>query len=138
MAKKKNTQKISISQQDNMHVHQVLEQYHRIAEALHKSTDQKQAETALTEINNLAEGAQIALLNALAKARHTNAADILLAINELSPLKSVSKEARRALIRLEGARIHPARTPPVQQPLAAIQSTNTPLHFWKGNITRFQ
>src|SRR6266568_2260909 len=65
---------------------------------------------------------------------HTDAADVLAAINELSPIKSVRKEAHRSLIQLQGARIYPQWEPPVQQPLA-VQTTTTPLQFWKGVVT---
>ncbi|MFL5699234.1 MAG: hypothetical protein ACJ797_19300, partial [Ktedonobacteraceae bacterium] len=133
MAKKKNTQ-IAVSQEDNTQAQHILEQYHEIAGNLHTSTDQKQAEDALTEINNMPEGAQIALLKALSKELHTDAADVLIAINELSPIKSVRKEARRSLIRLEGARIYPQWKPPVQ-PAVALQVTDTSLRFWKGIVT---
>src|SRR5436305_1343919 len=66
MAKKKTTQ-ISVSQEDNAQAQHILEQYHQIANDLHTSADQKQAEAALTEINNMPEGAQFALLKALSK-----------------------------------------------------------------------
>jgi len=133
MAKKKNTS-ISLSQEDNARVQEVLEHYQQIAGNLHTSADQKQAEAALTEINNMTEGAQMTLLKALSKERHSDAADVLSAINELSPMKNVRKEARRSLIHLQEAKIYPQWNPPVQQPLA-IQVTTTPLQFWKGFVT---
>src|SRR5438128_3600076 len=119
MAKKK-TKPISILQEDNIQAQHLLEQYHQVAHNLRLSTDLEQAEAALTEINNMPEGAQIALLKALSKEQHTDAADVLLAINELSPTKSVRKEARRSLIRLEGARIYPRWKLPVPQPFAPV------------------
>src|SRR5256885_13809311 len=130
MAKKKNTQ-ISVSQEDNAQAQHILEQYHQIANDLHASADQKQAEAALTEINDMPEGAQFALLKALSKELNTDAADVLTAIYELSPIKSVRKEARRSLIRLEGARIYPQWKPPVQ-PAVVVQVTDAPLRFWQG------
>jgi len=133
MAKKKNTQ-IAVSQEDNTQAQHILEQYREIAGNLHTSTDQEHAEDALTEINNMPEGAQIALLKALSKELHTDAADVLIAINELSPIKSVRKEARRSLIRLEGVRIYPQWKPPVQ-PAVVVQVTDAPLRFWKGIVT---
>src|SRR5437588_11303024 len=133
MAKKKNTQ-IAVSQEDNTQAQHILEQYHEIAGNWHTSTDKKQAEDALTEINNLPEGAHIALLKALSKELHTDAADVLIAINELSTIKSVRKEARRSLIRLEGARIYQQWKPPVQ-PTLVVQVTEPPLRFWKGIVT---
>ncbi len=133
MAKKKN-KPIPVLQEDKTRAQHTLEQYHQVAHNLRLSTDQKQAESALTEINNMPEGAQIALLKALSKEHHSDAADVLVAINELSPMKTVRKEARRSLIQLEGARIYPRWRPPVQQPLAP-QVTDTSSRFWKGIVT---
>src|SRR5437763_46622 len=106
MAKKKNTP-MSISQEETAQAQHVLEQYHQIATNLRVSEDQKQAETALAEINTLSESAQIVLLKELSKEHQVDAADVLIALNELSPLKSVRKEARHSLIQLESARIYP-------------------------------
>src|SRR6266568_1588835 len=117
MAKKKKAS-LPVSQEDNAQVQRIFEQYHQTANDLQTSVDQKQAETALAAINTMPEGAQIALLKALSKEHHVDAADFLLAINELSPTKSVRKEARRSLIRLEGARIYPSWKLPVPQPFA--------------------
>jgi tetratricopeptide (TPR) repeat protein len=89
------------------------------------------------EINNAPEGVQIALLKELAKENHVDAADVLIALNELSPLKSVRKEAKRSLIRLEGMKIRPDWQPPVEQsPVIGIThpSTNPP-RFWKCLVT---
>ena len=115
-----------------MQAQHVLEQYHQVANNLHTSTDRKQAETALTEINNMPEGTQIALLKALSKEHHTDAADVLLAINELSPIKSIRKEARRSLIRLEEARIYPEWSPPVDRtPAIQFPLPSTPPPLWE-------
>ncbi len=97
MAKKKKAS-LPVSQEDNAQVQRIFEQYHQTANDLQTSVDQKQAETALAAINTMPEGAQIALLKALSKEHHTDAADVLAAINELSPIKSVRKEAHRSLI----------------------------------------
>src|SRR5712692_10114410 len=135
MTKKKNTQ-ISVSQEDTRQAQQVLEQYHQVAVNLHASTDQKQAETALTEINNMSEGVQIALLKVLSREKHTDAADVLIAINELSPMKSVRKEAKRSLIRLEEDRVYPQWSPPIDRaPAVQFPVVSGPLHFWKGIVT---
>src|SRR5437588_5681665 len=135
MAKKKNTQ-IAVSQEDNTQAQHILEQYHEIAGNLHTSTDQKQAEDALTEINNMPEGAQIALVKALSKELHIDAADVLLAINELSPVKSVRKEAKRSLIRLEEARIYPGWISPVSRAaLVQVEVETGPMRFWRGIVT---
>jgi hypothetical protein len=136
MAKKKITQ-IAVSSEENTQVQHVLAQYHQIANNLHASKDQKQVETTLTEINNLSESAQIALLKELSKENQVDAADVLTAINELSSLKSVRKEARRSLIRLESAKIYPRWEPPIDRTPAVSASqltTNTP-RFWKGLVS---
>ena len=133
MAKKKHTP-MSVSQEDTARAQQVLEHYHEIASNLHASTGQTQAEAALADINTMAEAAQMVLLKALAKEHHSDAADVLSAINELSPNKDIRKEALRSLIQLQGAKIYPQWNPPVQQPLA-VQVTTTPLRFWKGQMT---
>src|SRR6266487_6527336 len=131
--KKKTTQTL-LSQEDNTRAQPILDRYHEIAENLHKSTNQEQADAALTEINNLPEGAQMALLKALSKEHHADAADDLIAINELSPAKSIRKEARRSLIRLEEVRIYPQWSPPVDR-TPAVQVTAPSLRFWKGMVT---
>ncbi len=133
MAKKKRPQ-IAASQEDSTRAQQVLEHYHQLANNLHTSGDQKQAEALLTDINNLPEAAQITLLKALAKEHHTDAADVLLAINELSSLKNVRKEARRSLIQLEEARIYPHWSPPLDR-TPVVQIPGIPLRFWKGIVT---
>jgi tetratricopeptide (TPR) repeat protein len=124
MAKKKQVAH-PVSQEDNEQAQRVLEQYHQIAHELRTLKDQKQIETALAAITTMSESAQFALLKALAKEHHTDAADVLLAINEVSPLKSVRKEARRSLIQLQGARIYPQWEPPVQ-PSLAVQPITPP------------
>src|SRR5712692_7130017 len=98
--KKKTTQTLVLQEHITQAQH-ILEHYHQIANNLHASTNQEQAETALNEINNLPEGTQMALLKALSREHHTDAADVLIAINELSSTKGIRKEARRSLIQLE-------------------------------------
>ena len=135
MAKKKNIS-LNVSQEDNKQVQLFLEHYHQFAGNLRTSTSQSQAESALAEINNLSETAQMALLKVMVQEQQIDAADILIAINELSPNKNVRKEAKRSLIQLQGKKIFPRWRPPVNQ-LPAIQiveSTNPP-RFWKGIVT---
>lgn len=135
MAKiKKKTTQISVSQEHTTQAQQLLDQYHVIAENLHASTNQEQTEAALNEINNLPEGAQLVLLKSLSKEHHADAADILIAINEMSPIKDIRKEARRSLIRLEEIRIYPQWSPPIDRTLA-VQVTAPTLRFWKGKVT---
>src|SRR6266700_2880827 len=135
MAKiKKNIAQIHISLEDKSQAQHVLEGYHEIAENLHASTNQEQVEAALAEINNMPEGVQMALLKDLSKEHQTDAADVLIAINELSPTKSVRKEARRSLIGLQGVRVYPQWSPPIDR-APAVQVTTSPLRFWKGMVT---
>ena len=44
------------------------------------------------------------------------------------------KEARRSLIGLQGVRIYPQWSPPVDR-APAVQVTSSPLRFWKGKVT---
>ncbi len=135
MARKKDTHSI-VSQEDDTQVQHLLGQFHEIAEALHSSTDQTQAEAALADISSASEAAQMGLLKALSKEQDSDAADVLIAINQLSPIKEVRKEARRSLIRLEGSKIYPHWHPPVAHtPAIQINVTNQP-RFWKGAVTQ--
>ncbi len=120
MARKKESIS-SLSKEENAQLQVSLEQFHRIADKLHASTNKEEAEAALSEINKLGEATQVALLKALSKEHESDAADIALALNELSPNKSVRKEARRTLIRMEEARLYPQWRPPVvRTPVASI------------------
>src|SRR6266568_1376922 len=135
MAKiKKKTSQIPVSLENTAQAQDVLDRYHEIARNLHESTNQEQMESALAEINNMPEGAQMALLKDLSRERHTDAADVLVAINELSPTKSVRKEAKRSLIGLQGVRIYPQWSPPVER-TPVVQVTTPSLRFWKGMVT---
>ena len=115
MAKKKNKAVLVVREDDMVLAQPLFDQYHEIAGELRRSFSVDQAEPALTNINDLPEVAQVALLKALAKEQHVDAADVLLAINELSPLKNIRKEARRALIHMEEARIYPRWSMPKRQ-----------------------
>lgn len=133
MAKKKDTS-IPVSQEDTARAQQVLEQFHKIANSLHTSSSRTEAETALADINNLPEAVQMALVKALSKERHVDAADVLVAVNELGRSKAVRKEARRSLIRLEEGRIYPAWRAQVDRS-PTIDFTAIPPRFWKGFVT---
>jgi tetratricopeptide (TPR) repeat protein len=140
---KKKEQKVVVSQEDEAQAQAAIEQYHTLAKALRSSTDQKQTEEVLSPVTGLSEGAQMALLKALSNERHIDAADILSAINVLSPIKSIRKEARRSLIRLEQVRIYPQWEPALERisPIEAIQSAMNseesvnPPRFWKGVLS---
>jgi tetratricopeptide (TPR) repeat protein len=124
----------SVSHGNDAQVQYLLEQRHKIAEELHNSTSRAQAETALAGLMNIDEASQVALLKALAKQHDTDAADVLLAINELTPNKAIRKESRRALIQLAGAKIFPSWTPE-PEPVPTLLAISNPPRFWKGFVT---
>jgi tetratricopeptide (TPR) repeat protein len=133
---KKKTGQVPISQDAQAQSQQVFEHYHEVADKVRASVERQAAEGALGEINDLSEAAQFALLKSLAREKSLDAADVLLAINELSPQKSVRKEAKRALIQLASAKVYPQWKPPVEQSLdSTTQLTNIPRRFWKGSTT---
>src|SRR5437879_11725198 len=103
MAKKKH-QSLQVSQEDKTQAQRVFEQYHQIAEGSRLSTTREQVEAALAEINSMTEPAHVALSKALAKERHTDAAEALLAIKELSPVTGGRQQARRPRIQLQAPR----------------------------------
>lgn len=137
MAKKKH-QSPRVSQDDNIQARNVFEQYHQIAGKLRTSPSRAQVEVALSPINSLPASVQLALLKILAKEPHTDAADILHALNEISPVKDVRKEAKRSLIQLQGAKIYPQWSLPVEQPAPAAGEVgvvgNAP-RFLQGKVT---
>jgi tetratricopeptide (TPR) repeat protein len=136
MAKKKHTQP-AISQEENAQARHAFEQYHELARKLRLSKDQQQVEEALAEVNQLPIGTQMALVKELARERHTEAADVLVALNEYASLKEVRKEARRALLQLEGAKVYPNWQAPIERgpALGIAQLSTNPPRFWKGIVT---
>ncbi len=125
-----------VSQEEHAQLEHVLEQFHQIANELHTSTNKEEAEAVLTDINRLAETSQVAFLKALSKERTSDAADIMIALNELSPNKSIRKEARRSLLRLEAAKVYPQWKPPVvRTPVVGLPLAHPP-RFWKGYVTQ--
>src|SRR6266487_416185 len=127
----------SVPREDNAQIQQWLEQRHEIAEELHNSTSRAQAETALAELTKIDEANKVARLKALAKQHDTDTADVLLAINELTPNKAIRKESRRALIQLAGAKIYPSWTPEPEPGLTPLTVANPP-RFWKGFVTEIR
>ncbi len=125
-----------VSQEEHAQLEHVLEQFHQIANELHTSTKKEEAEAVLTDINRLSETSQVAFLKALSKERTSDAADIMIALNELSPNKSIRKEARRSLLRLEAAKVYPQWKPPVvRTPVVGLPLAHPP-RFWKGYVTQ--
>ncbi|GER89242.1 hypothetical protein KDW_34040 [Dictyobacter vulcani] len=132
----KKQQDIQLSAEENTQVEDVFSRYQSISQQLHASDGQAQIETALQEIFALSEAAQISLVKSLAKTNTVEAADVLVAINALSPQKEVRKEARRGLLRLEGSKITPRWiAPAAQTPAVQIRVSNPP-RFWQGVATQ--
>src|SRR5438270_10325310 len=135
MTRKKETDTI-VSEEENALVQDLLGQFHQLAANLHGSSSQGEAEAVLSDINSMPEAGQLALLKALSKEHDADAADVLLALNEFSPNKSIRKEARRSLIRLEGAKVYPRWNPPVSHVPAFQFPVSNPARFWKGFVTQ--
>ena len=133
---RKEEQNTIISDEENRQLLNILEHSMELAQQLHSSTTQAQAETVLTDITSLSEDVQMALLKALVKAQTLDAADILTALNAFSLNKEIRKEARRSLIRLDAVKLHSQWTPPIAQASAIqVNVSHTP-RFWKGSITQ--
>lgn len=137
MTAKKNTQSQQ-SQGDQERVQQLLAERQAIARALHSFVSRAQAEEALAPVFTADEGTQMLLLKQLVHQRDADAADMLLAINELAPAKTVRKEARRALIQLAGAKIYPSWTPEPETPAVGLIPADNPPRFWKGSVSEMR
>jgi tetratricopeptide (TPR) repeat protein len=136
MSRKKDATTAQLSDEEHNQVQSLFAEYHQLAQNLHKSTNQQEAENALGKFNALSEPGQTALLKMLGKENDVEAADVLVAINALNPHKEVRKEARRALLRLEAARITAQWTPPITLVSAIEVKVPYPPRFWKGWATQ--
>lgn len=120
-------------QGDETRIQEILASRASLAESLHGFTDRKQAEEAFAAVFTADEATQMALLKRLARERDADSADVLLAVNELAPIKAVRKEARRALLQLAGAKVYPSWTPVPDQPAVGNLNVTFPPRFWKGS-----
>ncbi len=126
----------SLSAEEQHQIQLLLERYHQIAERLHASTEQTQATEILHTITHQSEPVQLALLKALAKENHPDAADIAVGINALSLNKEVRKAARRAQIQLEATKTYPQWVPPITYTPAVQVNVTNPPRFWKSWVTQ--
>jgi len=131
---------LSLTPEEQEQTQQLLAHYREIDEHLTHSHNREQEEQALTPLTSLSEVVQLASLKALSKENTVEAANVLAAINEFTPIKEVRKEARRSLIHLESSRIYPhwlARSKPLPIELVAQSEpeNSTPPRFWKGIYT---
>lgn len=136
---KKNAQ-VQVSPAEQAEAQEIFGRYQQIVVVVRASEDRPAVEVALGEINALSESVQMALLKRLATEQQVDAADLLAALHESATLKTVRKEARRALIRLEGAKVYPRWQPPAEPaPVfgisTALQLSANPPRFWKGFVT---
>ncbi len=136
MAAKKDTQP-QLSADDEAKLQLVIEHRQAIAEELHSSTSQAQAEQLLAPAFALDEATQMALLKQLTHARDSDAADLLLVMHELAPEKTVRKEAKRALIQLAGAKIYPSWSSE-PEPAAGVLGVENAPRFWKGIVAEIR
>lgn len=126
----------ALTTEEQAQVQDILAHYHQLANNLYQSSNSEQALATLSTITHAAETAQIALVKELSRQHDTAAADILLALNELSANKNIRKEARRSLIRLEEVKVYPEWQPPVAHtPVIQLPVANAP-RFWKGIVTQ--
>src|SRR5215813_15657855 len=88
-------------------VQQNLAQYHQLASELRDSSNIHKAAQVLETLVNMVHEDQLAYLKALAQEDSSDAADVAQAMYNIAPDKEVRKEARRALLRLEGQNIYP-------------------------------
>lgn len=134
MAAHKKTQTEAL-QVDEARVQQLLARRQSFAEELHGSTSRVEAQGVLADIFTADEVTQLGLLKALARTRDVNAADLLLAVHELAPLKAVRKEARRGLLLLADVRMYPSWTPePEPAAVSTLAVENAP-RFWRGIVS---
>ncbi|HEX3643423.1 MAG TPA: hypothetical protein VHV10_19220, partial [Ktedonobacteraceae bacterium] len=134
MSQKKETG-TQLSQEDHQQIQDLFSRYHQIAERLHNSADQAQAEATLAAITVWPTPIQLTLVKMLARENNTDAADVLTAIHTLGIHKDIRKEARRGLIRLEATKTYSRWKPPIQAPAVQLQRSEDP-RFWKGFVTQ--
>jgi tetratricopeptide (TPR) repeat protein len=127
-----------MSQDDDLWIQSQLARRQEIAEALHDSTSRTQAESLLSPVFSADEAAQMALLKRLIRERDVDSADLLLAIHELAPEKTVRKEARRALIQLAGVKVYPSWTPEPEATSAGSLGVENAPRFWKGTVAEMR
>src|SRR6185437_1147525 len=127
-----------LSQEDEAQIQQFLARRQALAQDLHACTSRTQAEALLADIFSTGEGTQLSLLRSLVRASDADAADLLLALHELAPEKTVRKEARRALIQLAGAKVVPSWTPEAEQAAVGTVSAEIGPRYWKGLVAEMR
>jgi tetratricopeptide (TPR) repeat protein len=130
-----------LTQADQEQVRQQLTRYKELAHELKKRSRQNQSvEDALAAITELDEASQLALVKALGAEGTIEAADVVQALQNYTRLKTVRKEARRALLRLESADVYPEWQPPALPSLTSIleeslEPEGEAPRFWRGEYS---
>ena len=138
----KKQQQGGLSNQANQEqVQQQLAQYKEYAHELNKRARQNESsEDILTAITEMDEATQLALVKALGAEGTIEAADVVQALQSYTSLKTVRKEARRALLRLESVDIYPRWQPPAPPSLTsvleeALEEAGEEPRFWRGEYS---
>lgn len=113
-------------------VQTLLDQLTTLSQQLRQSSERTAAYQALSSIDRQPPAVALAFAEALGSKREANAADVALALAELSQQQPLRKEARRALVRLRSAGIAPSFTVPPAE-AAAPQQQRT---FYQGYVSR--
>jgi tetratricopeptide (TPR) repeat protein len=113
-------------------VQAVLDQLPTLSQQLRQSSDRAASYQALSLIEQQPASVALAVADALASRHIVEAADVALALAELSQSQALRKEARRALVRLRSAGIAPGFSVP------AIETTATQRQrpFYLGYVTQ--
>lgn len=138
---KKQQQDGLLTQAIQEQIQQQLTRYKELAHELNKRSRQNQSsEDVLTTIIEMDEPTQLALVKALGAEGTVEAADVVQALQNYTPLKTVRKEARRALLRLESVDIYPKWQPPALPSLTsvleeALEPEGEEPRFWRGECS---
>ncbi len=114
----------------------LLDQLSTLSQQLRQSSERAAAYQALAPIEQQPAAVALAFADALATRRAAEAADVALALAELSQHQALRKEARRALVRLRSAGIAPGFSVPAVE--AAVAQRQRPFYLGYATQTREQ
>lgn len=110
----------------------LLDQLPVLSQHLHQVTDRANAEQAISSIEQQPAQTVLAFAGALGTRRSREAADVALALAELSQRRDVRKEARRSLVRLRSMGLTPTFSIPTTPATVA-----PPQHpFYRGYVSQ--
>jgi len=114
-------------------IQELLDQLPHLSQQLRQSKDRKAAYQALAPIERQSSSTAFAFAEALASRRSAEAADVALALSELSQQHTLRKEGKRALVRLRSAGIAPDFAVPASEAPAPEQRQRP---FYLGYVTQ--